>query len=86
MGMNKNKWRIQGYDTFESMWDKESNPFYPIEGEWDTEEEAIKAAKGYLNKIEKHQPTSKSGGQSAGGIQDHVYIVKPDGSRYRFIP
>lgn len=86
MESRRSKWRIEGYDTFESQWDMESDPFYPIEGEWDTEEEALKAAKDYLRIIEKHQPTSTSGGQSAAGIQDHVYIVRPDGSKYRCVP
>ena len=86
MGIEKNKCKIEGYDTFEFKWNVESDPFYPIEGAWETEKEARSAAKIYLTKIEEHQPASKSGGQSAFGIQDHIYIVRPDGSKYRFIP
>ena len=84
--MKRKKWKIEGYDTFDCKWDVESDPFYPIEGEWNTEKEAIEAAKKFLYKIEWHQPSSRSGGQSTFGIQDHVYIVRPDGSKYRYIP
>lgn len=86
MVMKRKKWKIEGYDTFDSKWDVESDPFYPIEGEWNTEKEAIEAAKKFLDKIERHQPSSRSGGQSILGLQDHVYIVRPDGSKYRYIP
>ena len=86
MGTKEKKWKIEGYDTFESKWDLEADPFYPVEGEWNTEKEAQEAAKEYLSKIETHQPARNSGGQSPFGIQDHVYIVRPDGSKYRYVP
>ena len=84
--MEQKKWKIEGYDTFESKWDVESDAFYPLEGEWNEEKEAKQAAKEFLEKIERQQPSTNSGGQSAFGIQDHVYIVRPDGSRCRYVP
>lgn len=84
--MKQKKWKIEGYDTFDSKWDVESDSFYPIEGEWNTETEAKKAAKKYLEKLERQQPPFNSGGQSELGIQDHVYIVRPDGTKYRYVP
>lgn len=70
-------WRLEDFDTFEG----ES---YHLEGEYETEETARIAAKKRLEKIEEEQPSSMSGGQSFGGIQDRVFIVRPDGTKYRF--
>jgi len=36
--------------------------------------------------LERVQPSRRSGGQQLGGIQDQVYIVRPDGSTYRVLP
>ena len=76
--MAKGKWKIQDYDTFEGE-------FYGLCGGWDTEKKAKQEAKKRLMEIEKNQPSTQSGGQGFGGIQDQVFIVKPDGSKYRFI-
>lgn len=76
--MPQKKWTLEGLDTF----DGES---YPIFGEHDTEQEALGAAKVKLAEIERRQPSSSSGGQVFGGIQDRIYIVRPDGSKYRFV-
>lgn len=71
-------WSLLGYDTFEGE-------FYPIEGEYLDEVEIRRAAKARLEKLEETQPSEESGGQGAFGIQDLVYIVRPDGSRYRYL-
>ncbi len=76
--METSRWSLQGYDTFEGGPDA----YYPLEGKFDGESAAQAAARCRLANLEKTQPKESSGGQ--GGIQDHVYIVKPDGSRYRF--
>ena len=71
------RWRLEGYDTFASEW-------YPLEGDDTTEALAIEAAKQRLRELEQSQPTSQSGGQA--GIQDHVFVVAPDGTRRRIFP
>lgn len=76
--MAEEKWRLQGYDTFEEE-------FYPIEGEHDTEEQAMAAAEARLVELEETQPSEHSGGQGKFGIQDRVYVVRPDGTRYQYV-
>ena len=74
------KWKLQGYDTFQGG----NDAFYPLEGEYDDQAAAEQAALVRLAELEKTQPTQSSGGQSKDGIQDHVYVVRPDGTKYRF--
>lgn len=80
------QWRLMGFDAFDGEyydlgpltkddWLKDS---YPDEGE------ARAAAQRRLRELERTQPSSSSGGQ--GGIQDHVYIVHPDGREERVYP
>ena len=47
------------------------------------EQEARAAAIEQLEELEKHQPSAQSGGQPSKGIQDQVFIARPDGSSYR---
>ncbi len=75
----KGKWKLKGYDTFEGG----SDAFYTLEGEYTNEAAAKKAARSRLKELERTQPSHQSGGQ--GGIQDQVYIVRPDGTKYRFM-
>ncbi|MBI4021587.1 MAG: hypothetical protein HY369_05070 [Candidatus Aenigmarchaeota archaeon] len=70
-------WTLEGYDTFSSEW-------YMLPGEYATEEAARAAATARLLELEETQPTRTSGGQAETGIQDRVYVVRPDGSKYRF--
>ena len=77
MNMN-DKWKLEGWDVFDA-----GN--YVIDGEYNTEEQAIEVAKARLIELEKSQPTKESGGQSDRGVQDRVFIVKPDGSKYRYL-
>ena len=72
------KWKLEGWDVFDA-----GN--YAIDGEYNTEEQAIEAAKAHLIELEKSQPNKESGGQSDRGVQDRVFIVKPDGSKYRYL-
>lgn len=83
-------WKLEGYDTFDGA-------YYPmgtipkqgggtIDGmkpRYDTEAEARADAAKALADLERTQPTSSSGGQDFGGIQDRVYLVHPDGRRER---
>lgn len=75
--MPNNKWKLEGYDTF----DRES---YPLVGEFETEADAITAAKSRLADLEQTQPSSSSGGQD--GIQDRVYVIRRDQTRFRVMP
>jgi len=44
---------------------------------------ALEAGRAYLAELERLQPSEQSGGQRSGGIQDHVYVVRPDGGFYQ---
>ena len=84
MNVVSTKWRLEGYDTFEGGEDA----FYPLAGEYESEEQAKVAARACLADLERTQPSHSSGGQGFGGfggIQDSVYIVGPDGKRQRFL-
>lgn len=74
---SKQIWKLVGFDTF-------ANEFYSLDGEYKTEKAVNEAAKKRLGLLEKSQPSESSGGQSAFGIQDRVFIETPDGRRYRF--
>lgn len=79
--MERKIWRVVGYDTFEEE-------FYSIHGaDYVTEEEAQQAARVRFDILNKTQPMEEedSGGQDDDGIQDRIFIERPDGSRYRFI-
>ncbi len=73
----RGRWSLQGWDTF-------AGESYPILGSYATEARAVVAAKRYLQKLERQQPTAYSGGQE--GIQDRVYVLGPDGHSYRAFP
>jgi hypothetical protein len=73
------RWKLQGYDTF-------SLEYYPLPGRYWTEGLARMAAKLYLRHLERTQPSAFSGGQTQAGIQDRVYIVRPDETEYRYVP
>lgn len=72
------RWKLVGYDTF-------ADEEYPI-ADYLNEEEARKAAYQRLLELEGGQPSISSGGQAEDGIQDRVFIERPDGTRYKFIP
>ncbi len=68
---------LRGYDTF-------SGDYYPLAGTYRSEVDAQKAARKFLQDVERSQPSKSSGGQH--GIQDRVFIVRPDGASYRYLP
>jgi hypothetical protein len=70
-------WKLQGHDTF-------AHESYPLDGDFDTEAAAIAAARAYLADLEQTQPSASSGGQD--GIQDRVYVIRPDGTGFRVWP
>jgi hypothetical protein len=72
--LQNGKWKLQGYDTF-------AGEYYPLDGEFDTEANALAAAQSHLAELEREQPSASSGGQD--GIQDQVYIIHPDGRYFR---
>ena len=67
------EWRLVGLDAFDGG-------SYPLSTH-PSEEDARRAARTRLEVLEVTQPSASSGGQD--GIQDQVYIVRPDGTRYR---
>lgn len=69
-------WRLEGHDRFDG-------DDYPLDGTYPDQAAAEKAARDRLAELERTQPSASSGGQ--GGIQDWVYVVRPDGTRYRII-
>ncbi|HZE99528.1 MAG TPA: hypothetical protein VE981_21160 [Planctomycetota bacterium] len=71
-------WALIGFDTLANEWYEVS--FF------EREAEAARAGLMQLQEIEKTQPTVTSGGQADYGIQDRVYIQRPDGTRYRLLP
>lgn len=77
LAASRRSWRLLGYDTF-------AGTYYSVPGRYWSEQAARRAAKGYLKKVEREQPSRQSGGQK--GIQDRVFIVRPDGSMYRYLP
>ena len=68
-------WGLREWDTF-------SSESYDFGERFLSEKSARRAARKKLVRLEKWQPTEMSGGQD--GIQDQMWIVRPDGSAYRF--
>jgi hypothetical protein len=77
--------RVMCVDVFELANDPEAEAGYEVFAGTD-EAIALQWAQQQLARLEQVQPTESSGGQSEHGIQDRVYIEKPDGSRYRVLP
>jgi len=71
-------WQLRGYDTF-------ARQSYPLPGTYRSEADAIAAARLRLVELEQEQPSASSGGQGEGGIQDRVFVVRPDGTSYRVL-
>lgn len=67
-------WKLVGYDTFDGH-------FYALGGDFPDEYSAVESARDRLKELEREQPSLHSGGQ--GGIQDQVFVVRPDGTRFR---
>lgn len=75
----ENEWKLIGFDTF-------AEEDYPIGANYSSEEKARDAATSYFKKLDEEQPPESSGGQGELGIQDRIFVQRPDGSRFRFIP
>jgi hypothetical protein len=69
-------WKLRGYDTFDGE-------YYTLPGEYPDQASAEQAARARLGGLNHTQPVSSSGGQGFGGIQDRVFVVRPDGTAYR---
>lgn len=70
------KWKLVGWDTF-------SSEEYSL-SEHKTQALAEAAAADRMQDLERTQPSSSSGGQGLFGIQDRIYIERPDGTRYQW--
>jgi hypothetical protein len=77
----KEAWRLRGYDPFSSDWYEYRTQAGALE-EYASQQEAEAAAALKLAALEREQPSASSGGQ--GGIQDRIYVVRPDGTLYRY--
>lgn len=75
--MKDGTWSLRGYDTF-------AREYYGLDGAFDSEDEAIEAAMQRLHDLEVRQPSASSGGQD--GIQDRVFVIRPDRTMYRVAP
>jgi hypothetical protein len=69
----KPRWKLIGFDTLS----------YTLKS-YPSLEAAEAAAQERLIELEQTQPSTSSGGQS--GIQDRVFIERPDGTQYRVFP
>jgi hypothetical protein len=73
-------WEVIGHDTF-------SGDDYPLgdpigtRAVFPNRDLALECARRHLDGLERTQPTSSSGGQGFGGIQDRVFILHPGGRR-----
>jgi uncharacterized protein (DUF169 family) len=70
-------WKLMGYNVA----DRE---FYVLQDKYDCKEQVEEAAEALLQELERLRPTYNSGGQSATGTQDRVFVICPDGTSYRF--
>ena len=68
-------WKLKGYDTF-------AREPYTLPGRYFSQAAAERAAWRRLRELEVTQPQTMSGGQN--GIQDRVYIIRPDGTQYLY--
>lgn len=75
----KEMWKIIGYDAFEGE-------YYSLDGEYENELQVRAAALERMKLLEETQPSVDSGGQDEFAIQDCIFIKRPNGTRYRFIP
>ena len=75
----KETWRVLGFDAFDEE-------YYPLSGDFETEDGAKKLASEKFDQINLSQPDEQSSGQDDDGIQDRLFIEKPDGSLIRFLP
>ncbi len=76
-------WKVIGLDTFAAANEGE-DALYTIAV---CADEATAQLMAYtkLQALEESQPTETSGGQGVAGIQDRIFIERPDGTRYRVI-
>lgn len=77
---DKETWSVEGYDTFEGGPDA----YYTVKDGLGSEADALIVAANYMTELQRRQPTATSGGQGPYGLQDRVFIVRPNGSRYQF--
>lgn len=69
------EWKLKGRDKF-------TGKFYDIFDSYPNEQSAIEMARERRADFGLTQPSS--GSQGRKGVQDKVYIVRPDGTQYLF--
>jgi hypothetical protein len=78
------EFEVIGYDAF----DGEDYPLGDPLGtpaRFGDRDAALEFGRRRLEDLERTQPSSGSGGQGFGGIQDRVYVLHPDGRRERVL-
>ncbi|MDO8429457.1 MAG: hypothetical protein Q7S88_02410 [Candidatus Daviesbacteria bacterium] len=75
----KEVWNIVGYDTFEES-------YYRVPGSYLDERSTRLAAKLRLDLLNQTQPPDQTGGQNDEGIQDRIFIQRPNLTLYRYVP
>jgi hypothetical protein len=78
-GLASGKWTIQGYDSF-------SEVIYSLPGSYRSAAKARRAAREFLHTLSQLQPAAVPGEERPVGIRDRVYIVRPDGAHYSYVP
>ena len=76
---NAGMWHLDSMDGFDTEAER-----FRLSGPYGSEEAALAAAGERFAELERLQPSASSGGQ--GGIQDRLYLVRPDGSSRRLFP
>jgi hypothetical protein len=65
------KWSLIGWDTF-------ADEYYPVPGEYNSEAEVRDAALKKLEDLDQVQA-------DAGDLQDRVFVMRPNGTLYRYL-
>ena len=69
MDIREHRWRLEGFNTF-------AGEAYSFPDSYRTEAEAVAAGRKKLKEIKKIQSDEE------GGIQDQVWVIRPDGRGY----
>ena len=78
-GFASGKWTIHGYDSFAEV-------TYSLPGSYRSKAKARRAAQKFLHTLARLQPCAVSGEEKPPRIRDRVYIVRPDGAHYSYVP
>ena len=72
-------WHLVGYDI-------NANTSYPIAGPFFSQIATERAAQQAFRRLEEKQSTSETSDGSSDTMPNQLYIIKPDGTIYRYPP